>query len=833
MADTGAVLPQTASTASESPFSNNDWTTPENIYGAGEASVTAATFDAGDRTYILRGYNFDFSSIPVDSTIDGVVCVVNARYASAIVSIDTCQLLDTLGARVGTDQAATPVDLTTSAANYTFGSSTDNWGNSLTDTWVKNSNFGVAIGMLAGSTGNSNNDVYVDSITLQIYYTVGAQNYTKTITTTEAISDIRARVSNVIRTLTTTEAISDAIAKATGFVKTLTTTEAISDLVSAVKSMAYTALIETTEAISDSIFKLAEFLKALTDTVSIVNYSSPTDNFNRASIGSKWTIISGQPGVPSISGGQLVSTAGCKLYWNDSTYSNDQFVEAKQYGSGWRGISVRESGTTDATCFAYVCWMSTIGGSVNIRLGWHNGAGGYGEYLDSGSTAVGTVTAGDVLRLEVTGQGESIVLKAYINGSLKKTLTKPEFVNQSAIIASGKPGLYFSSPSSIFDDFVGGNIEYPTTEAGFNKPIENTVGLTDILSNAIGFVKTLITTEAISDSVARLSNIIKAISDSLGITDLASAELLGTIYEKLLQTTEAISDSVSTSVGRVVAVLENVGVTDIISKVINYSRNMVESVGITDTANKIINYIRTISLEEAISDSITAFSGLVKLISDNLGITDAVSKIYDSVRIISATEVISDNISKSVDYIRALTTQEGITDLVNGAAGYVIALADSVGITDFVEGIVQSFNNYETTIQDTEEITDSFIKQATYLIIKTDTESISDTVAKLLLLAKLLSDTLGTTDSINRIVTFVRTVSDTGNIVDNINRVIQYIRNIASPISITDIITAVMNYIPPAIPHIHIQGSISKIVSGLSELSREIRLRGQIKKNNN
>ncbi len=175
MSTTGAKLPTAVTTASESPWSDNDWTNAANIYGAGEAEVSAATFDAGDQTYILKAYTFDFSAVPTNATIDGVICVINARYATAAASIDLVQLLNTSLSKVGDNKAATPQALTASAADYNFGGAADKWNNVLTDTWVKNSNFGVAVGCLAGGSGNNNVDVYIDSVTLEVYYTE-AQN---------------------------------------------------------------------------------------------------------------------------------------------------------------------------------------------------------------------------------------------------------------------------------------------------------------------------------------------------------------------------------------------------------------------------------------------------------------------------------------------------------------------------------------------------------------------------------------------------------------------------------------------------------------------------------
>ena len=171
MADTGVKAPTAAESVGEAPWNdaNCGWVNPENIYGAGEAKVVHASFDSPDQTYVLKAYTFDFSAIPDGATITGVQVVINARYAVSAVSLDLCQLLDTSRAKVGTNMYSTPQALTTSAANYTIGDSTNLWGNALTPAWVKDANFGVAIGAVAGG---ANSDVFIDSVTMQVWYTV-------------------------------------------------------------------------------------------------------------------------------------------------------------------------------------------------------------------------------------------------------------------------------------------------------------------------------------------------------------------------------------------------------------------------------------------------------------------------------------------------------------------------------------------------------------------------------------------------------------------------------------------------------------------------------------
>ncbi len=202
---TGQVYPTLGETIAESPWLDNTWTTPTNIYSDNTATahVTAASYDANDQTYVLKATGFDFSSIPDNSTIDGVTIRMNSWYRSGqgSGSVDLCQLLDTSKAKVGTNNCATPVALTTTDSTViTKGSSSDTWGNSLTTAWVKNANFGVAIGILA--TAN-NADVDVDYVTIEITYTPPPAVSAPTVTT-QAASTVEDTTATCNGTITAT-----------------------------------------------------------------------------------------------------------------------------------------------------------------------------------------------------------------------------------------------------------------------------------------------------------------------------------------------------------------------------------------------------------------------------------------------------------------------------------------------------------------------------------------------------------------------------------------------------------------------------------------------------
>lgn len=197
MATTTHKYPTLGESISSGDHSDEAWSNPTNIYSddGNTASITGPQFDNGDQTELLVASGFDFSEIPDGATIDGVECKVNTWYANNGASVDLLQLLNTSKTPVGTNQCSTPVALTLDDTTIiTKGSSSDLWGNELTAAWVKNSNFGVAIGMIA--TAN-NADVFVDYVTLSVTYTTTATEVDatcETLTLTQYATDINAEI---------------------------------------------------------------------------------------------------------------------------------------------------------------------------------------------------------------------------------------------------------------------------------------------------------------------------------------------------------------------------------------------------------------------------------------------------------------------------------------------------------------------------------------------------------------------------------------------------------------------------------------------------------------
>lgn len=123
-------------------------------------------------TYYLTATNFGFS-IPSGATINGVTVVWQAsclRVDGVCVAKDyLCKLIK--GGTIQGNNKAVPTDMTNTDTNYTYGSTSDLWGLTLSETDVNASNFGVAISYQYAGNGTQNQGLRVDYMTLSVDYT--------------------------------------------------------------------------------------------------------------------------------------------------------------------------------------------------------------------------------------------------------------------------------------------------------------------------------------------------------------------------------------------------------------------------------------------------------------------------------------------------------------------------------------------------------------------------------------------------------------------------------------------------------------------------------------
>lgn len=117
----------------------------------------------------LKSTNFGFS-IPSGATIDGIIVEIEKR-DSIYLSQDSTVKLVKGGTIVGTNKSLlgswTNVD-----SYYTYGSSSDLWGTTWTDSDINASDFGVVINAYNPSF-KSNAYLYIDHVRITVHYTSG------------------------------------------------------------------------------------------------------------------------------------------------------------------------------------------------------------------------------------------------------------------------------------------------------------------------------------------------------------------------------------------------------------------------------------------------------------------------------------------------------------------------------------------------------------------------------------------------------------------------------------------------------------------------------------
>lgn len=167
MANTGNVFAGTG--GNNAGIGATAWTTPGNVTAD---DATDATCNAAASSQYLVARNYAFSSIPVNSTIDGILVRVEASEHSTGTEPLLAQLQNDSGTLFGSSKSTSnegSISGTTKAV-YTYGSATDKWGATLTRTIVTNANFGVRFWFTTA------HDIRIDYVTMAVYYTTNYGN---------------------------------------------------------------------------------------------------------------------------------------------------------------------------------------------------------------------------------------------------------------------------------------------------------------------------------------------------------------------------------------------------------------------------------------------------------------------------------------------------------------------------------------------------------------------------------------------------------------------------------------------------------------------------------
>lgn len=152
------------------------WSNPSNAASSNDTyAESVALGSAIVTTNYLKSVNFGFS-VPSGATIDGIVVEIERKASAGSASINvvdqTVKLVKN-GTVVGTNKADTALKWPTSDTTKTYGSSSDLWGTSWTDSDINSSTFGVVINVVLNIGIKVNLFADIDHVKITVYYTGG------------------------------------------------------------------------------------------------------------------------------------------------------------------------------------------------------------------------------------------------------------------------------------------------------------------------------------------------------------------------------------------------------------------------------------------------------------------------------------------------------------------------------------------------------------------------------------------------------------------------------------------------------------------------------------
>ncbi len=152
------------------------WSNPGNATTLDSAVATASTSSFGIISHYLKCTNLGFS-IPAGASIDGISVEVNCKGTKVgtgmIPTFFIVRLIDGAGTIVGDDKGSG--SLPSSFTYVNFGSSSDTWSASLTQTDINDTDFGVVVSLSLDGDGGANiSKGDVDHVRITVHYSSAA-----------------------------------------------------------------------------------------------------------------------------------------------------------------------------------------------------------------------------------------------------------------------------------------------------------------------------------------------------------------------------------------------------------------------------------------------------------------------------------------------------------------------------------------------------------------------------------------------------------------------------------------------------------------------------------
>ena len=163
--------------ADDSSIGTITWTNTSDGVSSNNTYTWAITIgpNISETSHYLTATNFGFS-IPSGATINGIIVEVEQKSSANSGTFYTVSnTIKTIkgGTIGGNNNADNTTKWNTSDSYISYGSSSDLWGQTWTDSDINSSGFGVAIAVRNVVFGKTNQYGYVDHIRITIHYTAG------------------------------------------------------------------------------------------------------------------------------------------------------------------------------------------------------------------------------------------------------------------------------------------------------------------------------------------------------------------------------------------------------------------------------------------------------------------------------------------------------------------------------------------------------------------------------------------------------------------------------------------------------------------------------------
>lgn len=298
---------------------------------------------------------------------------------------------------------------------------------------------------------------------------------------------------------------------------------------------------------------------------------------------------------------------------------------------------------------------------------------------------------------------------------------------------------------------------------------------------------------SVTDSVVRTANKIRSVGDSITTATDSVVRSAANKLRSASDTVTTVTDSlVRGAIIKVRTAAENLVTSDSVARVSNKIRTLGDSVsGVTDSVAKVVSQLRTVADATVVTDALARSINTIRSAVDSTSVSDLIARVTSGFRWTEDdVSLLSDSISRSANMARSAVENIAIgVDTILSSTALVIyrTAADVVGIgADAVARTLQMGRN----ISDSTSVSDTVGKLISAVRSAADSITTSDAAARTVSILRTVTDVTALSESVSRAaLTLTRTVSDaTASVSDAVIRVSNKVRTALDTLIVSDVV---------------------------------------------